>query len=143
VNILTLEENKNLVRRLYNTLMSQGDTKIADELLSQAYVDHNILSHPSDGTRDDLKKAVLGVRAAFPDIKPELYEIFGEGDWVAVRVEASGTHAGTVFMGVPPRSRRIRWNEIHMFRCKDGKIVEHQGVFDLLSILQQLGAIPT
>jgi hypothetical protein len=36
----------------------------------------------------------------------------------------------------------MRWKELHIFRCRDGQIVEHRGVFDLLSILQQLGALP-
>jgi hypothetical protein len=34
------------------------------------------------------------------------------------------------------------WKEIHIFRCLDGQIAEHWGVFDMLSILQQLAAIP-
>jgi hypothetical protein len=31
---------------------------------------------------------------------------------------------------------------LHIFRCAGGRIAEHWGVFDMLGILQQLGAVP-
>lgn len=133
--------NKELVRRLYATLMATGDTETADEILAENYVDHDIPG-PFPGDREGLKQAVIGVRAAFPDVQPELFEILAEDDLVAVRVEAGGTHTGEAFMGVPPSGATIRWKEMHVFRCRDGRIVEHRGVFDLLSILQQLGVVP-
>jgi predicted ester cyclase len=36
----------------------------------------------------------------------------------------------------------MTWKEVHIFRCAGGRIAEHWGVFDMLGILQQLGAIP-
>jgi predicted ester cyclase len=136
-----IEQNKELVRRLYATLMAEGDTRAADEILAEDYVDHDIPG-PFPGDREGLKQAVMGVRSAFPDVKPELDEIVGEGDLVAVRVEAGGTHTGAPFMDVPPAGAPIRWKEMHVFRCRDGRIVEHRGVFDLMAIMQQLGALP-
>ena len=138
----TLEANKDLVRRLYGTLMAKGDTAAADEILAKDYIDHDIPG-PFPGTREGLQSAVLGVRAAFPDIEPELHEMLAEGDFVSVRVEAGGTYTGEPFAGISASGKPIRWEEMHIFRLRDGKIVEHWGVFDLLSILQQLGAIPT
>lgn len=135
------EHNKALVRELYARLMARGDTEGADEILAEDYVDHDIPG-PFPGTREGLKQAVLGVRAAFPDVMPELYELVAEEDLVAVRVEAGGTHTGEPFLGVPPAGAAIRWKEIHLFRCRDGRIVEHRGVFDLLAIMQQLGVVP-
>ena len=61
---------------------------------------------------------------------------------VAVRIEAGGTHTGEPFGGIPASGKAIRWKEVHIFRCAAGQIVEHRGVFDLLGILQQLGALP-
>ncbi len=138
---MDVTENKELVRRLYATLMAKGDTGTADEILAEEYVDHDVPG-PFPGTREGLKRAVLAVRAAFPDAAPELFDVVAEGDLVAVRVEAGGTHTGEPFMGVPPGGTSIRWKEIHIFRCSAGRIVEHRGVFDLLGILQQLGAVP-
>jgi predicted ester cyclase/uncharacterized protein YndB with AHSA1/START domain len=139
----TRPANKELVRRLYGTLMARGDTASADPILAHNYLDHDIPGHEGVGGREEFKAAVLGVRASFPDIQPELFEMAAEGDWVAVRVEASGTHSGAAFLGVPPSGKQMRWQEVHFFRCADGRIVEHRGVFDLLVILRQLGAIPS
>lgn len=133
--------NKELVRRLYATLMARGDTRAADGILADDYVDHDIPG-PFPPDREGLKQAVLAVRSSFPDVTPELFEVLAEEELVAVRVEAEGSHTGDPFMGVPAAGAPIRWKEIHIFRCRDGRIVEHRGVFDLLAILQQLGVAP-
>jgi predicted ester cyclase len=135
--------NKDLVRELYAKLMGEGDVATAERLLAADYVDHDVPGLQGDGDRDDLIRAVQGVRAAFPDIKPELYELVAEGDWVAVRVEASGHHNGTAFMGIAPSGTSMRWRELHLFRCANRHIVEHRGIYDMLAILQQLGAVPS
>ena len=135
-----IDRNKLLVSSLYDSLMAGGDVGAAERLLSDTFADHDIPGLGSGGA-DELVAAVLQVRSAFPDISPQLFEIVGEGDWVAVRVEAAGTHTGEPFAGIPATGKPMRWKEMHLFRCVDGRIVEHRGVFDMLSILQQLGAI--
>jgi steroid delta-isomerase-like uncharacterized protein len=137
----TQETNKDLVRRLYAKLMAEGDAASARTTLSEDYVDHDIPGFGAGG-RDELIQAVLAVRASFPDVKPELYELLAEDDLVAVSVEAGGAHTGASFNGIPAAGKAMRWKELHVFRCRDGRIVEHRGIFDLLSILQQLGALP-
>ena len=138
----TPQANKELVHRLYNTLMAEGDVAAAHEILAAGYVDHDIPGL-GEGGRAELIQAVQGVRAAFPDIKPTLPQTLAEGDLVSVRVIARGTHTGAPFPpGIPATGKSMEWKEIHIFRCQDGQIVEHWGVFDMLGILQQLGAIP-
>ena len=137
---MSTETNVGLVRELYGALMARGDVGAAERIVADDYIDHDVPG-PFPGTRDGLISAVEGVRAAFPDVQPELYETIAEGDWVSVRVEASGTHSGAPFMGVAASGGTMRWKELHHFRCSDGRIVEHRGVFDLLAILVQLGAV--
>jgi predicted ester cyclase len=138
----TADGNKNLVRRLYSGLMAKGDTAVADEVLAEDYLDHDIPG-VGEGGRQELVAAVLGVRAAFPDIAPTLGPILAEGDLVAVRVEARGSHTGAPFPpAIPATGKSITWKEVHDFRCAGGRIAEHWGMFDMLGILQQLGAIP-
>ena len=138
----TAEGNKDLVRRLYGGLMAKGDTAVAEEGLAEDYLDHDI-PRVGEGGRQELIAAVLGVRAAVPDIAPTLGPVLAEGELAAVRVEAHGTHTGAPFPpGIPATGRSITWKEVHIFRCADGRIAEHWGVFDLLGILRQLGVIP-
>jgi predicted ester cyclase len=138
----TADANKELVRRLYGGLMAKGDTTVADQVLADDYLDHDIPGVGEGGKRE-LVAAVLAVRASFPDIAPTLDPVLAEADLVAVRVQASGTHTGAPFPpGIPATGRFMTWKEVHIFRCADGRIAEHWGVFDMLGILQQLGAIP-
>jgi predicted ester cyclase len=140
---MSADGNKELVRGLYAGLMANGDTAVADDLLADDYVDHDIPG-VGEGGKKELVAAVLAVRASFPDIAPALGPILAEADLVAVRVQAEGTHTGAPFPpGIPATGRSMSWKELHIFRCADGRIAEHWGVFDMLGIMQQLGAIPT
>jgi predicted SnoaL-like aldol condensation-catalyzing enzyme len=138
----TTEANKALVHELYGTLMARGDVASAERILAESYRDHD-LPGIGEGGRAELIQVVQGVRAAFPDITPTLYETLAEGELVAVRVIAHGTHTGAPFPpGIPAAGKALEWKELHIFRCTRGQIVEHWGVFDMLGILQQLGAVP-
>jgi predicted ester cyclase len=137
-----LEANKDLVRRLYAVLHGSGDTDAASTIVSPDYIDHD-LPGIGDGGRDQLFMLVAGVRAAVPDVRPTVVQAVAEGDYVAARVIAEGTHTGTPFPpGIPAAGTRLRWQECHIYRVADGRIAEHWGVNDMLGILQQLGAIP-
>jgi len=46
-------------------------------------------------------------------------------------------------MGIPPTGKAVTMPVIDIVRLANGKIVEHWGVSDNLSLMQQLGAIPT
>jgi predicted ester cyclase len=138
----TADGNKELVRRLYGGLMAGGDTAVAEQLLADDYLDHDIPG-VGEGGKPELVAAVLAVRASFPDIVPTLGPVLAEADLVAVRIQAHGTHTGAPFPpGIPATGRSMTWKEVHIFRCAGGRIAEHWGVFDMLGILQQLGAIP-
>lgn len=139
---MSLEANKELVHRLYGTLMAKGDVDTGREILADDYVDHD-LPGIGEGGREELIQVVQGVRASMPNVVPRLHETVAEGDLVAARVEAKGTHTGAPFPpGIPAEGRAVVWKEIHVFRIGGGRIVEHWGVFDMLGILEQLGAVP-
>jgi predicted SnoaL-like aldol condensation-catalyzing enzyme len=137
-----LEANKALVHRLYERLMASGDVAAAEEIIADTYVDHSLPGMAEAG-RAELIGLVQAVRAAIPDIAPTVDQAVAEGDLVAVRITARGHHTGAPFPpGIPAAGLGIEWRELHIFRIAGGRIVEHWGVFDNLSILQQLGAIP-
>jgi predicted ester cyclase len=64
-----------------------------------------------------------------------------EGDMVATRWTACGTHDGD-FQGVPPTGREVTLRGMTIFRIADGKLVEGWTNPDLLGVMQQIGAIP-
>jgi steroid delta-isomerase-like uncharacterized protein len=136
---MSTEDNKALVRRLYTEVMGKGNMTEADVLLSTQYVEH--VPVPTPG-REGLKQLVLMVRSAFPDIHPTVEDAIAEGDQVAVRIMAHGTHQ-QAFMGIPASGKAVEWREMHIYRVIGGKIVEHWGEIDQLGLLQQIGALPS
>lgn len=77
--------------------------------------------------------------AAFPDISYDIKHVIGEGDLVAVWLEASGTNSGA--LGPLPASGKHVSGiaSVDIFRFKDGKVVEQWGVFDEMGMIEQVG----
>lgn len=58
-------------------------------------------------------------------------------------VEPPATHDGEL-MGVPPTGTQVHVELIDIMRFDDaGLVSEHWGVADMLSLMQQLGVVPT
>lgn len=66
------------------------------------------------------------VVASFPDYRWKLLRLLVDGDWLAARLEGSGTHLGP-FRDVAATGRAISTQELAMYRVSAGKIVECWG----------------
>ena len=65
-----------------------------------------------------------------------------DGDKVAIRATAYGVH-NTDHLGVPATGRPYAMPTMHLYRGEGDRLAEHWGVRDELTVLQQVGAIPT
>jgi predicted ester cyclase len=81
------------------------------------------------------------VATALADRVFSVEDTVAEKDLVAVRLTASATQVGA-FMGLPASGRRYTIGEIHLFRVRGERIVEHWHQYDVPALLQQLGASP-
>ena len=79
-------------------------------------------------------------RESFPDWHSTFEELIAEGDRVAERWTGRGTHLGEL-QGIPPTGKRVEAPGSVFYRIVDGKIVEFRGQFDMMGLMQQLGAI--
>ena len=128
------------MRRSYE-LISEGDIDGFGRLVAEGFVEHED-SPGLPATKDGVLQFFRGYRAAFPDLRMDAEEVIASGDRTVARVKASGTQEGE-FMGMPPSGRRVEVQLIDIMRFDDdGLIAEHWGVVDMLSMLQQLGALP-
>jgi len=136
---MSFEENKALVRRLVEEFWNQGNTAAADELMT---ADATIIL-PGRGqvSKENFKAFAVTLRGAFPDWHTTLEEMIAEDDQVAERWTGRGTHQGE-FQGIPPTGRQVAVPGFVFYRVASGKIAVFRGLFDGLSMLQQLGAIP-
>jgi len=120
--------------------MGKGDQAVAEELLAGDFVDHNPLPGLAPN-RDGFKQSFAVFRQAFPDSAYKIEDMIAEGDKVAVRFAANGTHKG-VLMGIPPTGKRVSMTGVDIFRLTNGRIAEFWLSWDQLGMMQQLGVIP-
>jgi predicted ester cyclase len=93
------EQNKALVRRLMEEVMSNGNMSLIDELVAPDFIENEVMPGASSG-REGFKQTNLMLRSAFPDLKVTINDMLAEGDKVALSVTFSGTHKGDLMVGV-------------------------------------------
>lgn len=80
--------------------------------------------------------------AAFPGSTLTFEDVFAAGDKVACRFVVAGQHQGP-FQGLPASGKRFELPGITILKFAGGKCVERWSQADFLSLLQQLGALPS
>jgi predicted ester cyclase len=137
---MSAETNKIANRRFYEEIINQKKLALVDEVAGANYVSHGFPPGLPPG-REGLKAFVGAFHAAFPDGHLTIDQMIAEGDTVATRLTFHGTHTHE-FMGIAPTGKKVNVPALDMARFEGGKLVEHWGGPDQMSLLQQLGVIP-
>ena len=133
------EDNKAAALKFVERV-NKGDLTVVDELFDPSYVDHETMPGIAP-TREGLKQMFGMFLKAFPDMKITVTHVVAEGDLVVIHHLSTGTNKGE-FMGMPATGKTVKYNEMHLVRFANGKVVEHWGVEDSMTMMQQLGLIP-
>lgn len=128
--------NKQIVRRFSDELWGQGSLAAAVDVLAKDLIEHNPLPGQGAG-RDGHKQVVALFRSAFPDLQVTTEDVLEEGDRVALRWRADGTHRGDL-MGLAPTGQRVTLTGIEILRLSGGKIVERWAEDNGQAVLAQL-----
>ena len=138
-----LEANKLIHRRLFEEVWNEGKLYVADEIYSDDYIYHPLFPNPmGDMDKEERKLFIAAYLNAFPDLHFTIEDQIAEGDLVATRWTATGTQKGEL-MGIPPLGLGPGTTTgIDIARIVDGKIVEVWACFDMLGMLEQIGAVP-
>jgi predicted ester cyclase len=115
-------------------------TEVADELVAHDCVEHQ-QSGMGDGP-EGVKRVATTLRKAFPDFTLSIEDLVVDGDRVWARQRGGGTNSGS-FFGHPPTGKSGFIEVFDVVRFANGKVVEHWGVPDQLSMLIQLGLVAT
>lgn len=136
-----LAENKAVVGRWVDELWNKGNMAIVDELGAPTVLVYYPLTGELRG-HEQVKQGVARLRTALPDVAFSVAgDVIAEGEYVAVRWKGNATHKGTLG-DIPPTGKPVTWMGISIYRVVEGKIVEEIGEEDVLSMLEQLSAIP-
>lgn len=86
--------------------------------------------------------SVVPFLTAFPDWHGTVDDIVAEGDTVVNRWTGHGTHL-VELMGIPATGKPVTLTGITIFRVAGDKIVEEWTEMNQMSLMQQLGVIPS
>ncbi len=134
-----LGNNKQIVRRYFEEAINQRNVSVLDELLSPKFKSYVSAGGFVDATK--YRQLLEMSLATFPDLQVTVLDQVAEGDKVVTRWQAEGTQAGP-FASLPPTGKGVNVTAVHIHRLENGRFLEHWEEFDMLRLMQQVGAIP-
>jgi predicted ester cyclase len=132
---MSVEQNKENVRRLVEELYNKGNPSVLPELLAPSYVNH---ANPDAKGVEGITQSWAIYHKAFPDLHATVDNLVAEGDMVAGFFTMTGTFKGEM-MGSAPNGKHFTQSGCVLSRHQGNKQVEAWTYWDLLSMLQQLG----
>jgi len=135
---MSIEENKNIVRH-YQEIYNSNQLDNLLEVVSEGLLTPRIMAGIPAGI-EGAKVAHQIMLTGFPDYQTVIDDLIAEGDKVTARITMSGTNTGS-FMGIPATGQHVEFTGIYIARIANGKIVEHWGEEDGVSLLIQLGVL--
>lgn len=134
--------NRVLVSDYIEQIWNNGRLDLVEEYLAEDIVEHNIPQIPGLNRRDSLKAVIGGARESLPDIQLTLHDVIAADDKVVTRWEMLATHQHEL-MGVPATGKQLIQLGAAIYRLANGKIAEIWNFPDNLSLMQQLGIVPS
>ena len=120
-----------------------------DDVLALAADDIKVVAHSIGQTfrgKQQFRDFFMSFKTAFPDLTLRAINTFAEGDYVAVEFVASGTHTGPLMTpagAIPASNNQVTLNVCEIHRWKDGKLSRLVNYQDAMSLMGQIGAMPT
>jgi len=122
------QKNKEFIINYFNALAS-ADSK-PRELLEKYMTDEALIGH------------IEFFETAFPHYEVFADEMTAEGNRVIVQARMKGTHLGDLG-GIAPTHKTVDFPFVIKYEIENGKIVNHWMLADQMSLMQQLGIVPS
>ena len=138
----TLEANKTLIHLAVEQIHGQKWAEFT-ELHTPDFVCHTPGS-PKPQTREELVQSLRELYVTFPDWRATVEDTIAEGGKVVIRQTCRGTHKGDIEeLGISATGKEVTLPVTIIFRIEGGKIAEAWEEYDMMSVMQQIGAIPS
>jgi predicted ester cyclase len=134
-----IEELKALSARVVSELYNGHNLVVVDELYDPRYVQKPVGYRGLEGAR----RFVDELHAAFSEFRFDLVGQIAEDDSVVNLLVMNGMHTGPLLDHIPPSGREVVVIYAIIHRYEGGKIVEGVIISDQLSLMQQIGVVPT
>jgi len=111
---------------------------VAENLGSKARIHDPVFPNLAAGA-DNMRQHIEACRRGFPDIKFQIDDTISERNEVVIHWTARGTHKGD-FLGMHPTNRPAVVTGTSIYRLINGRIVEQWAHWNLMTMMEQLGA---
>lgn len=115
-------KNKALMRRIYDEMWNRANPSLAMALFDQP---------------EGVERFVRQFLVSFPDLKHTVEEMIEEGDKVAVRFSARGTHQRQ-WLGFAPTGLSIEYTGVTWARIQGAQIIAHKTWWDKAGLIEQI-----
>lgn len=115
-------KNKALMRRLYEDMWNRANPAAAAELFASP---------------QGVERFVSQFLISFPDLQHTLEGMIAEGDQVAVKFSAQGTHSGP-WLDFAATGRSIKYTGVTLARISGDRIIEHHTWWDKAGLMEQI-----
>ena len=129
--------NVTTIERSNTEVWTNGNVAAIDDLYAEDFTTKSMPPHFPQ-TRDGFKQWIAYYHSAFSNVSLVNDDVVAEGDKVATRWTARGTHTGE-FMGIPATNHSFEMQGLTIFRLANGRIAEDWTQADTMALMQQLG----
>jgi steroid delta-isomerase-like uncharacterized protein len=109
---------------------------VYDELATQRHLEG----------QDAIIDANRGWKEAFPDAEGRVERAMADNGTVTLEITWEGTQTGPLHMptgDIPPSSKHVEVKAVEVFEIEGDRIREAHHYFDMMGLLQQVGATPS
>lgn len=120
------KQNLDIARQFFTEVLGNGKVEKMNELVDEkAQITTGLkVTGPIDG-REEYKQIFGGFRDAFPHVEPlKILDMFVSGERVVTRFHSRQKHSKDYY-GIKATNRVILFDEVHVMKIKNGKIVEN------------------
>jgi len=135
------DENKAVVRRLYEQVWNKRKLDVVNELISPSHALHGPNFSGSSIGPEAYKGQISLFLKGYPDLQFTVEDIIAEKNKVVACWTISGTHRGD-YAGIPATNKKVSVDGMTVHHLVGGKIMDSYTNWDALGIMQQLGVIP-
>jgi steroid delta-isomerase-like uncharacterized protein len=135
------DENVALMYRWFDEVWNKGRAEAIDEMFAADGIAHG-LGEAGVEVRGpaEFKPFFAKLRGAFPEFEVTIEDTIAEADQVAARWTARLTHQGD-HLGIPATGKKAIVSGMSIIRVRDGQIIEGWNNWDIMGLMQQIGAL--
>jgi len=111
----------------------------SEAMLADHFTTHNPDPSWGGNGKKEMMEGSRKMMEMMPDMKSEILGISADGDWVTVISRMTGTNTAGFGPGMPANGKSFEVTGMDAMRFENGKVVEHYGVMDAMTMMTQLG----